>query len=370
MAVSFKEILYLIIVACLALSFNFFAISVGQHTYWIMLAALMCSLLLLQDNFKFHLYSILITGFLAAIFVSLKVSYFAVLPALAVYLAFITFIAMFVGQRYLAWFLPSFIINVCVLLSVLYPAVNEKIYIGNYLFANNIARGFFIAEGALIAWIPQVLLWGNIFRRANKIIYNDFYGEIIAVLGLFRQLNKTIFACFLDPAYQENIYLFERRIHVFKNKIIESTLQLRNLLQTKYISNKTEFVYAVNHLDLLFDVVLQYAQLRRRVTDNTIFAVCVAELTAVQDEIEKLLSDMIATFPHKKYHLRADNLFEAIKRFEEIYQNVLRVTSREPLVFLLFIASLQDVCKELAAFYTALLAIRQDDKYGNQQNHR
>ena len=88
----------------------------------------------------------------------------------------------------------------------------------------------------------------------------------------------------------------------------------------------------------LFAIVLDYAQLRHRVGDHTVFGICHLELLSIQQAINKMISDLIAdslTPPQ-------DNvLLEKIDRFEEIYQNVLRVTAPDPLVFVLFIDSLK-----------------------------
>ena len=135
-----------------------------------------------------------------------------------------------------------------------------------------------------------------------------------------QKLAEDIFACFLQPDYETNLYLYEHRIHISK-------IRCASLLQ----KNQTE-----PRLLTLYNGLLDCGLLRWRVKDKTVFAVCRNEMTAIADGINKML---MATNSDEGF------LSEHIANFEAIYQSVLLVTAKEPLAFLLFIYSL-NVLKE------------------------
>src|SRR3990167_1811350 len=81
-----------------------------------------------------------------------------------------------------------------------------------------------------------------------------------------KRLNQEIFSCFLQPEYSDNIYLFERRIHLQKNKCIRAIYRLHD-------------VGIVSQLNELYANLMDMAQLRRRVKDYTLFDICRPELT-------------------------------------------------------------------------------------------
>ncbi|HEX4044548.1 MAG TPA: hypothetical protein VHZ76_02650 [Gammaproteobacteria bacterium] len=146
-----------------------------------------------------------------------------------------------------------------------------------------------------------------------------------------RQLNNELFACLLQPEYTENKYLFERRVHVAKNHFMRAACQLDEVVLTV--------------LNQLYDLMLEYGQIRRRVTDPTIFSLCQSELIDMLQAINKVL--MAAS--KRKINLAIQSidtseLSASIERFEENYQTVLKITSQEPVVFLLFIFNLKQFC--------------------------
>jgi len=137
--------------------------------------------------------------------------------------------------------------------------------------------------------------------------------------------SEEIFACLLQSDYPENIYLYERRLHERKQAVLRT---LRN-------NNKLENIY---------DALQDCSQLRHRVTDHTIFSVCSEELAAISRALSSVFVVMIK---HKKKVVDTSLLDQAISHFEDIYAHVLQVTSREPLVFLMFISTLKGLSDEL-----------------------
>lgn len=131
-------------------------------------------------------------------------------------------------------------------------------------------------------------------------------------------LSRDIFACLLQAEYIDNVYLFERRLHESKRK---SLLCLAKLRESK--------------LDTLFDLLMDMALLRHRVSDHTIFSLCANELSAISEELSKIFLEMGGVVRDEIA------LAEKIQLFEDMFHHVLSVTAREPLAFLLFIASLK-----------------------------
>lgn len=134
-----------------------------------------------------------------------------------------------------------------------------------------------------------------------------------------RRLNQTIFSCFLDPSYPDNLYLFERRIHQQKRKFMRAIIKCRNIQQA-------------TNLNQFFDAMMNYSQLRWRVTDFNVFSICAKELNALSQAIDSLIvTDQKNTV----------EVVEALQQLEDIYQQVLQISSPDPLAFLLFIAGVK-----------------------------
>jgi hypothetical protein len=98
--------------------------------------------------------------------------------------------------------------------------------------------------------------------------------------------------------------------------------------------------------------MLDYAQLRRRVSDYNTFAVCKQELEVLAHEINILLVRLIKATGNKSGDFNLEPFTTGINRMEENYHNVIQIAAREPLVFLLFISSLN-------SFQTSLQSLQQ-----------
>lgn len=135
-----------------------------------------------------------------------------------------------------------------------------------------------------------------------------------------KRLTEDIFACFLHPEYADNLYFFEHRIHHSKTNCL---IILQHLANTTDISRQL----------LLYNILLDCGLLRSRVSDKAIFEICRKEFTAILEAIT---------------HQTPENPLSAhITALEVTYQNVLLVTSQQPLPFLLFIYSLKALEQEL-----------------------
>lgn len=165
------------------------------------------------------------------------------------------------------------------------------------------------------------------------------WSPLVVARKSLRRLNQTIFSCFLDPSYPDNLYLFERRIHLQKRKFMRAIIKCGDCLQTIYLSQ-------------FFDAMMNYSQLRWRVTDFNVFSICAKELTALSQAIDDMLV---------KDQKNTPKLVEAIQQLEDIYQQVLQISSPDPLAFLLFIAGvkgLNAVIPDVSAVIPAKAGIR------------
>lgn len=131
-------------------------------------------------------------------------------------------------------------------------------------------------------------------------------------------LAEDIFACFLHTDYEDNLYLYEHRIHNSKIKFLSLAL--------KYATHPGRM-----RLQALYNGLVDGGLLRWRVKDQSTFAICSKEMTGIRDALMACLSS----------NEGLGALSQAISEFESIYQSVLQVTAKELLPFLLFIQSLK-----------------------------
>lgn len=137
-------------------------------------------------------------------------------------------------------------------------------------------------------------------------------------------LVTDIFSCLLVPDYPANLYLYERRVHKEK---INCLYWLSALREYRGIENEAEW------LTLLLDA----GQLRRRVTDHTVFGLCREELM----DIESALAAVISCIGKLASIEALAALAATLDRLEDSFEHVIKVTAREPVVFILFIGALR-----------------------------
>lgn len=334
---SIKRISYLILVACVA---NFVILYIkSSQAYWLLWTALLLSLITTGDSFKRRLIMIVITGFAAA-FMSFAAGCLASIPILIALFLFVTTAAcLVISQRYPEYFLQAFIINLFVIIS------------GSAAMPLTAYAEIFIlmSIGIVIAAILQILFYPYFIR-------NELQSYAVISLRHLRKLNKEIFACFLEPEYSDNIYLYERRLHVQKSQFLHALSRLREVIQLVETKLNEKEIAAhellLSNLDLLYENMLDYSQLRRRVTDYATFSLCSQEMAKISNEIDKSIDAVIAHVLSKKYYVNIQSLNQSINQLDNNYNNVLRIAAREPLVFLLFIDSLTAFSKRLEDLYS------------------
>lgn len=340
---AIKYFIYLCLVA--VSSYTLSNLFNSEESYWLIWIALTLTLLTSGLTFWRRLKRILATGIgiIASVLVATGLAHYPFI--LIFYLA-----ALAGGSAYLALkYSPHFFSFLLMMLFGIIASYIEPTH------ADMRMRLLYLLIGLSVASIYQLLFWPYFIREQIRAL-------IVRSLLNLKLLNNQIFSCFLESAYPDNIYLFERRIHAWKNAYMQSIGKLKclsNLVQSKLTPEKrTSLEKMIVKLDLLYDTILDYGQLRRRVTDHTTFDLCEAELTALEQEIGKLLAEVGGIFRYKNPLLDTAGLAVKINRFEENYQHVLQVSAREPLVFMLFIASLRAFNKELTQLYADAVQLR------------
>jgi hypothetical protein len=157
-------------------------------------------------------------------------------------------------------------------------------------------------------------------------------------LKALNQLSDDLFICLLESEYGKLIYKYERRIHFSKNKLWCSSTRINNL--------KAKHAHSLGaHANKLTAIFFSLAQIRYRISDHTLFSVCQSDLQQLQQAIARCI--LAQRDQHQSCSVELNQLYKAIKHFELTYQNVLQVTSSEPLSILLFIFDLYRLHDEL-----------------------
>lgn len=177
----------------------------------------------------------------------------------------------------------------------------------------------------------------------NVFLSSVYLKRIIAAL---EKLNDAIFACFLQNDYPKLRYLYERRIHVAKNKFqhlmdkLQKVIQRREEAAVKHPAKAQFYAARFCHLQQLYAVMLSYAQLRYRVSDPDEFSLCYAELVSLRQAQKIIFVNLMKLKPNATNIINTESLIDRIFRLEDVYQIGLCAAVKEPLSFLIFITDL------------------------------
>jgi hypothetical protein len=305
---------------------------------WLIWSAFLLSLILTGDSFKRRLSAIIITGLLAGFASFIAASLGSSPFFLALYLFIVTMICVVVGQRYPAIFLQTCIINLFVMLTSSMDTL-----------ASNLDHFELICIGVLITVLLQFVFYPYFIR-------NELKPWLVISLRNIKKLNQEIFSCLLDAEYTDNLYLYERRVHVRKTDFFHAMNRLRevtHLAETKLSAQEKEsHEWWLVELNALFENIMDYSQLRRRVTDYSTFSVCSQELKSIVNELDKCFDAIIKYVKTGKYVPYTNQLNININALEDNYQHVLQVAAPEPVAFLLFIDSLNAFSEKLKILYS------------------
>lgn len=151
------------------------------------------------------------------------------------------------------------------------------------------------------------------------------------LLKSMRLLADETFACFIAPEYKDYLYLYERRVHKAK------------MLSWYWLSRLTnEAIHA--DLATILKILIDMGMLRFRVTDYTVFGFCRDEMISLQEDISSLLAKLN---DHEVLNDELERYMVSIQQFENCFEQVMKVSAKEPAVFILFIGSLRNLQKVL-----------------------
>lgn len=340
---TLRRLTYFIIIAVAALSAS--GLQPFAPTYWLIWSAFSLSLITFGNTFAQRFFCILLTGIGMAAAVSLAGLAAMFPPLFYAYICAATLFLVYAMNKWPAYGLPLFLLNMFVLLGI-YPDADSS--------AQAIPASF-ILLGMLIALLPQFIFWPHY-------ISNQIKQTILVTIKELQGLTNDVFYCLLQPDYKDKLYLYEKRIHIQKTKLLTARQRLHNQIEeNKNLSGaKKDALHAVlAQLDLLYESFVSCAQVRWRTTDHTIFAVCQQDLAGILQEINRAYDEFIlALTTHNKLHADLSPLNVRINQLEQTYQSVLQVTAREPVVMLLFVTNLQTFAAQLIAFNGRLSELR------------
>lgn len=240
----------------------------------------------------------------------------------SVYAVLLTALATFYGMRYPRYYLLLCIVNIAMLLTVTHGllAIPDKRFM--------LMLGILVVLFALL--LMQVICIPGFYRRLA------LKRQLRALRDLDR-IRMDLFACLLRQEYADNLYLFERRLHKSKRRFIQHLIKLRAVSVTE-------------RLERLFEIMMDAAQIRWRVTDHTIFAVCANELDHLSSAVADINKQLCLFSKKSIVDIDTTSLEGAIKLLTDHFNHVLKVTAREPLAFLLFIASWEAWREEVESY--------------------
>lgn len=144
-------------------------------------------------------------------------------------------------------------------------------------------------------------------------------------LGL-SAVSEAFFDCILNEDYHKRHYFYERRLHVAKRSLMQAVL-----------------VWPAG--SGLLARLLQVITLRTRVSDLSEFELCALELR----ELRAALSACFAALGNGEGEpVALSSLVTGINQLEGINEHVLKVSARDPSVYVFFLMALNDLRLALA----------------------
>jgi hypothetical protein len=236
----------------------------------------------------------------------------------------------YAGLQFPRYFYCFFIVNVALVLAV-----------GLHLsWAQFPPLSLTILTMTLLFSLTQLCLIPGFTKRQTRAL------SVQAVRSL-DHVQRAILTCLIEADYADSLYVYERRLHVSKRDYFKVMTALRPFLA------EVSHAGFLNQISRMFDVLMDMAQLRRRVSDVTVFALCRNECIAISETLSALFADMIAVIKQKKDTVDAIALSQKIILFEDVFQHVITIAAKEPLAFILFIASLKVLREEIDGFSRA-----------------
>lgn len=320
-AAYIKRLLYLI-ATVLSVAILFLTMHLTDGA-WLLISAVLFMSLSFDEPLSRRAKTMLITGVAAMLLVMAGAVLLVWFPLSLLYIALVTGVCSYLGSSYAQFAYPFFIINILVLFSLQGDAGLES----------GLEHAAAIFSSLAVAWCAQIILLPFFARDEYR------YAER-RLFRAFGKLTTDLFNCLLEPAYPDNVYLFERRIHKQK---IQCLIQIAMVV--KYAPRRYDAAPG-REAQLFFEILMDIGQVRRRVTDHTAFGICASELSQIESDVVRIFDACAAGKPYADLVPLIAGLGRAIERLEGTVEQVIRVASREPVVFVLFVASLKALLRQ------------------------
>lgn len=330
-----KTIVYLLLVIVTAYIVYFLTSS--QQSFWIIWSAFIFSLISLGRTFNRRIGLIALSAIISALaaFIAGLCAYSII--ALAIYLFLLTGACILFVETYPEYSVAAFIVPI---FGILGGSITSSI-------SEHFIKLFLIIGGGVIVMMAQFIFFYKF--QANETRY-----WLVVAVDHLKVLSDEIFSCF-QPAYANNVYSFERRLHLQKMKFMRAVHKIREFNNST--GSRAPLQDVTSPLENIYDTLLDCSQLRSRISDPTILSLCTQEMDGLITEINGLFAQLkLAIDKQAKINFNTLALTQKIMRFDEINQNVLQVTAREPSVFILFTASIKKLEQDMQTFYAGLSA--------------
>ena len=147
------------------------------------------------------------------------------------------------------------------------------------------------------------------------------------------EFTQTLFAGLAASYYPQNTYSVERALHFSRTRCLSV------IDAWQRVGVPTDLQATLMRLQETFTLLIDASQLRFRISDFTVFGLCA-------DEIHGLGNALVAALRQLEYHQQLApaelaRLQQALAQWDVIYQQVINVSAREPVVFVLFTEALK-----------------------------
>lgn len=262
----------------------------------------------------------LIVVTLVALLSAISIKVCSLLPIAGAWYAFIVIVlCTYLGQ--FQYFLAAFTVSIFTLLAA---TMGDTAQIASEHIS-----------GIFIAWYSYLLVLLITTIGFKNFQYRQAYSRFFYHL---RQLNKEVFACFLNAEYQQQLYLYEHRLHEQKRQVFTWLQRLKQLITPIAIMESKQF-------ETILDLTLDYSQLRSRINDPATFELCAKELTGLMLAIDNIYTELMK---NKKKPETLNYLNAKIEQFEVNYQQILQVAARDPIDFMLFLQTFKMLQQNLS----------------------
>lgn len=312
-------------------AFTFLDYLNASQGYWVVLTTLLLVQVRFNDSFGKNFLVVMFCGLLIALNVFFANAAAQNYYLLACYLLLTTFLSVYIGFYNILYFFSAFIINLLGAISGGSP-VNHP---------DMITRTGCVLLGTVVAMIVMAIIWPP--RSARLLVQ-----QIAEDLDDLNDLQKQIFSLYLKRNYEAKSFLYEKKFHL-KIQQIFSTMEKMRFLLGKVNKEKLEsFKTIINDLDELFDIIISLGNLRYRVKDIALFEMCEKEFSLVSKNISNVFELLkLKICEEKNIHEECFNLSSYVQAIEQVYNGTLRVISKEPIVFLIFIQNLNALDNKL-----------------------